>query len=129
MVAGLGGPIELRIRRPAASIFVHGDVFASKVTWVYISLQDATGDVKGFASVSVPGSAVPGDVEGPSLRFDIDVAIPPDLVDRSVWVQAIAYDATGAVVGTTRVGIRADGGPVDGPQGFQIGLGQVTAAT
>jgi hypothetical protein len=119
VIAGLGGPLELRIRRPAASIFVHGDVFAPNVTWVYISLQDATGDVEGFASVSVPGAAGPRSTEGPSLRFDIDVAIPSDLVGADVWVQAIAYDATGAVVGTTRIGIRPDGGPVNGPRGFR----------
>lgn len=109
VTGGLGGPLELQIRRPAASIFVHGDVFALKVTWVFISLQDAAGEVKGWASVSIPGAAVPGAIDGPSLRFDVDVAVPPDLHDRPVWVQAVAYDATGKVVGTTRVGIQPDG--------------------
>jgi hypothetical protein len=115
LTGGLGGPLELRIRRPAASIFVHGDVFAPKVTWVFVSLQDSRGDVKGFASVSVPGSAVAGSLDGPSLRFDLDVAVPPELAGQAVWVQAIAYDAAGKVVGTVRVGVAADGNPVDGP--------------
>lgn len=118
VVGSFGGPVELTIRRQSEGIFVHGDVFVPSVTWVYVSLLDAVGQMAGWASVSVPGAAGPALEDGPSLRFDVDVTIPPRLSDRTLWIQAMAYDGSGKVIGSARVGVRPDGGPVDGPQGL-----------
>jgi hypothetical protein len=96
------GDIQLLARRARASIFVHGDVFIPKVTWVFVSLQDDSGNVAGWASVSVPGSAGPGVGAGPTLRFDVELAVPDAFAGR-LWISANAYDSGGSLVSTTRM--------------------------
>jgi hypothetical protein len=100
------GAIELLARRQAGAMFVHGDVFVPRVTWVYVSLQDDTGDVAGWASVSVPGAAGPGKEDGPTLRFDVELPVPERFAGR-VWLSANAYDADGALIATVRLGVPA----------------------
>ena len=102
------GPIQIVARRYAQGIFVHGDVFVPRVTWVFVSLQDDEGRVAGWASVSVPGAAGPGVGNGPSLRFDVEVAVP-DAYDGRLWIQANAYDANGERVASTRFPVPPDG--------------------
>lgn len=96
------GDLQLQAKRHPESIFVHGDVFVPRVTWVFVSLQDDSGLVAGWASVSVPGAAGPAASGGPTLRFDIEVAIPAAFVGR-LWVQAQAYDSGNGLVATARL--------------------------
>jgi hypothetical protein len=96
------GDIELLARRARASIFVHGDVFVPGVTWVFVSLQDDGGNVAGWASVSVPGAAGPGVGTGPTLRFDVELAVPDAFAGR-LWITANAYDSAGSPVTSTRL--------------------------
>ncbi|HUG30730.1 MAG TPA: hypothetical protein VMQ65_09505 [Candidatus Limnocylindria bacterium] len=110
------GPIQIVARRHPETMFIHGDVFVPRVTWVFVSLQDDAGRVAGWASVSVPGAAGPGVGNGPTLRFDVEVAVPVGYEDR-LWIQANAYDADGAQVASTRLevppgGENAAAGPV-----------------
>jgi hypothetical protein len=98
------GPIQLEATRQPSSVFVHGDVFAKRITWVFLALQSLDGRVGGWASVSVPGSASAPTRSGtPALRFDVELNVPTDLATGVLVVQANAYDASGALVGTTRV--------------------------
>ena len=106
-----GGPVMLQLRRHPETLFVHGDVFVVGVTWVFVALIDDTGRVAGWTSVSVPGGAGATQGDRPTLRFDVELAMP-DWATERLWVQATAYDGTGAVVGTERLGIGPDGGPV-----------------
>ena len=103
------GDLELLAKRRAETIFVHGDVYAPGVTWVYMSLRDDAGQIAGWASVSVPGAAGPAASGAPSLRFDVELAIP-DTFSGRLWVQAHAYDARFGLVATARVDT-----PVAGP--------------
>jgi hypothetical protein len=96
------GDIELLARRSSASIFVHGDVFVPMVTWVFVSLQDDRGDVAGWASVSVPGAAGAGSIGGPTLRFDVELAVPATF-SGPLWITGNAYDAGGHLVTSTRL--------------------------
>ena len=102
------GPIQIVARRHPETMFIHGDVFVARVTWVFVSLQDDAGRVAGWASVSVPGAAGPGVGNGPTLRFDVEVAVPDGYEDR-LWIQANAYDADGAQVASTRLEVPPDG--------------------
>ncbi len=102
------GPIELLARRHPETMFVHGDVFVPRVTWVFVSLQDDDGRVAGWASVSVPGAAGPGIGSGPTMRFDVEVALPDGYEDR-LWIQANAYDADGAQIANVRLEVPPDG--------------------
>lgn len=102
------GPIALVARRHPESIYVHGDVFVPRVTWVFVSLQDDAGRVAGWASVSVPGAAGPGSGDRPTLRFDVEVAVP-DGYEGRLWIQANAYDADGAQVASSRLEVPPDG--------------------
>ena len=102
------GPIQIVARRHPETMFIHGDVFVPRVTWVFVSLQDDDGRVAGWASVSVPGAAGPGVGNGPTLRFDVEVAVP-DGYERRLWIQANAYDADGAQVASTRLEVPPDG--------------------
>ena len=43
------GPINLQASRHPSTVFVHGDVFAQQVTWVFVSLQSLDGQVGGWA--------------------------------------------------------------------------------
>jgi hypothetical protein len=98
------GPIQLEATRQPSSVFVHGDVFAKRITWVFVALQSLDGQVGGWASVSVPGSASAPTRSGtPALRFDVELNVPTDLATGVLIVQANAYDASGALVGTTSV--------------------------
>lgn len=108
------GPIQIVARRHPETIFIHGDVFVPRVTWVFVSLQDDAGRVAGWASVSVPGAAGPGVGNGPTLRFDVEVAVPVGYEDR-LWIQANAYDADGAQVASTRLEVPPDGEEATGP--------------
>ena len=114
--------IRLRARRHPETTYVHGDVYVAGVTWVFISIQDTSGRVAGWASVSVPGAAGPTNDDTPTLRFDVEVAVPPSYDDRSIWIQANAYDALGRIVESTRMEMLADGNPGAGaivaPDGF-----------
>ena len=96
------GPIELSASRRAEGVFVHGDVFVPKVTWVYVSLRDALGRTASWASVSVPGAAGAAPGTGPSLRFDVDLAVPAGY-DGPLALFANAYDSKGLLVGSTQL--------------------------
>lgn len=98
------GPVQLRATRSAHSVFVHGDVFVPRTTWVYVSLRDQAGNVAGWASVSVPGSAGPAQSDGPNLRFDVELALP-DTFDGELWVNANAYDADSTVIASARLAV------------------------
>jgi hypothetical protein len=98
------GPIQLQAKRRAETVFVHGDVFAVNITWVFLSLRGPDGRVAGWASVSVPGSASMVSGSGaPALRFDLELAVPSDFNRGGLVVQANAYNAHGALVESTGV--------------------------
>jgi hypothetical protein len=100
------GPLVLKARRNAATVYVHGDVFAPRVTWMYVALQDASGRVAGWTSVSVPD---PGSLASPApdgaapMLFDVEVAVPADTYPGLILVFAHAHDADGALVGTAQL--------------------------
>ena len=102
------GPIQIVARRHPETMYIHGDVFVPRVTWVFVSLQDDDGRVAGWASVSVPGAAGPGLEDGPTMRFDVEVALP-DGYEGRLWIQANAYDADGAQVASSRLEVPRDG--------------------
>lgn len=94
--------VRLQVQRQPDGMFVHGDVYVNKVTWVFVSLRDASGTVTGWASVSVPGAAGPGVRGGPTMRFDVELAVPADFTGP-VTIQATAYDGSGRVIGSTQM--------------------------
>jgi hypothetical protein len=96
------GPIQLVAQPSATGMFVHGDVFVPRVTWVYVSLSDDAGNIAGWASVSVPGAAGPGRGAGPTLRFDVELALQPAF-DGRLWISANAYDDAGTLIAGTRI--------------------------
>lgn len=117
------GPIEIHARRHPETMYVHGDVFVERVTWVFVSLQDASGRVAGWASVSVPGAAGPGVDDGPTLRFDVELAVPGAFNDGSLWIQVNAHDTEGKLIAKARLEIDRDGrGPVSAAPGFRPGV-------
>ena len=97
------GPLVLAAQREVDSVFVHGDVFVERVTWVFVSVQDASGRIAGWASVSVPGAAGPAVGDGPAMRFDLEVAAPYDDFPTALELQAIAYDSTGRIIAVGRI--------------------------
>ena len=99
------GPIVLKARRNAATVYVHGDVFAPRGTWIYVALQDAAGRVAGWTSVSMPEPGVPSSSAGgaPPMLFDVEVAVPADTYPGLILVFAHAHDADGALVGTAQL--------------------------
>jgi hypothetical protein len=111
IVATPSGPVELLVRRHPETMFVHGDVFVEQARWVFVSLQNSAGRVAGWASVSVPGAAGPATGDGPTLRFDLELAVPSDFVDGPIWIQAYAYDSQGRIAASARLGTNADGSP------------------
>lgn len=98
------GPLVLTAVRHPESMYVHGDLTAERVTWIYVGLQDERGRVAGWASVNMPGPGLPvpdGDV--PTLRFDLDLAVPSVNYPGPVIVIANAYDADGRLAASTRL--------------------------
>lgn len=117
------GPIVITARRHPETMYVHGDVFVDHVTWVFVSLRDRTGRVAGWASVSVPGAAGRGEEDGPSLRFDVELAVPQHLTAGSLWIHANAHDAGGRLMASTELEIDRNGnGPVPAKLGFRPGV-------
>ena len=117
------GPIVIHARRHPETIYVHGDVFVEQVTWVFVSLQDVSGRVAGWASVSVPGAAGSGVDDGPTLRFDVELTVPSDLNNGSLWIQVNAHNSAGKLVANTRLEIDRDGrGPVSAAPGARPGV-------
>lgn len=100
------GLLELKAYRLPGSVSVHGDVFVAHVTWVFVSLHDETGRVVGWTSVSVPGAVGPARGTGPTLRFDVQLTVP-DGFAGGLWLDAIAYDASGAS-GALAASVRLD---------------------
>jgi hypothetical protein len=94
--------IRIEAQRHPGTIYVHGDVYVANVTWVFVSLRDAAGRVAGWASVSVPGAAGPALKDGPTLRFDVELAVPAEF-SGPLWIQANAYDQTARIIGSTRL--------------------------
>lgn len=99
------GPLVLKARRNAATVYVHGDVFAPRVTWIYVALQDPAGRVAGWTSVSMPdpGGRSPAASDSAPLLFDVEVTVPADTYPGSIFVFAHAHDADGALVGTAQL--------------------------
>jgi hypothetical protein len=106
------GPIVLQARRHPETVYVHGDVFVDRVTWVFVSVQDAAGRIAGWASVSIPASAMPAASDVPTLRFDVELALPPAAADGLLRIHASAHDADGRLVATARVEMDAEGNAV-----------------
>jgi hypothetical protein len=103
------GPIVLQARRHPETVYVHGDVFVDRVTWVFVSLQDGAGRIAGWASVSIPASTLPAASGVPTLRFDVELALPPAAADGLLRIHASAHDADGRLVATARVEMDAEG--------------------
>ena len=102
------GPMQIQAKRHPQTIFVHGDIAANQITWVYVGVLDDVGRVAGWTSVSLPGAAGANKLGGPTLRFDTELAIPSDFTGR-LWVRAQAYDSSGKVVASASVEIPAAG--------------------
>jgi hypothetical protein len=102
------GPISLQATRHPSTVFVHGDVFAQRVTWIFVSLQSLDGQVGGWASVSIPGAAGDGGDHRPALRFDVELAIPTTMAAGVLAIQANAYDAAGNLVASTGVRLASE---------------------
>ena len=94
------GEVQLLGRRHPETLFVHGEVYVARVTWLFVSLRNDAGRVTGWASVSVPGAAGPNAGTGPTLRFDLELPLPDEGFDGAIWVHADAYDADGTLVTT-----------------------------
>lgn len=102
------GPIQLQAQRHASSVFVHGDIYAADITWVFFSLQGPDGRVAGWASVSMPGSVGPAAASGgPAMRFDVELAVPSDFNEGTLLVLAHAYNTHGVLVSATSVHLRS----------------------
>jgi hypothetical protein len=114
-VSTFGSKLLLQVRRGSVTVYLHGDVWARGVSWVYVSVLDGEGRVAGWASVSVPGGAAAGTSDVPSLRFDTEVAIPAWAADEVLWVQATGYDTTAKIVASAQLGVERDGGPAESP--------------
>jgi hypothetical protein len=111
------GAITLKARRHPETMFVHGDVFVERVTWVFVSLHDEASRVVGWASVSVPGAAGPGVEGGPTLRFDVELLLPEYALGEILWIQANAYDVGGGMIASTRLEAPPDGSGQPAPEG------------
>jgi hypothetical protein len=106
------GAIQLLAQRHVRTVYIHGDIYAVDITWVFFSLQAADGRVAGWASVSVPGSAGVAAASGaPALRFDVELAVPSDFSQGPLVVLAHAYNAHGLLVSATSLDLRRDGDP------------------
>ncbi len=102
------GPIQMELVRTSASIFVHADIHARHVAWVFVQVQTVSGRVAGWASMSFPGSVDPPAeaTDGrdlPALRFDVELVIPEDMRSGQLWTQVNVYDNLGQRVATSRL--------------------------
>jgi len=110
------GPIQLLAQRHARTVYIHGDIYAVDITWVFFSLQGTDGRVAGWASVSVPGSVgVAAPSGAPALRFDVELAVPSDFNQGGLLVLAHAYNAHGVLVSATSVDLRREADPTTTP--------------
>jgi hypothetical protein len=62
----------------------------------------------------VPGGVGPGQDHQPALRFDVEIPVPEWATSR-LWVQVAAYDATGRVVASERLGVDVGDVPLTVP--------------
>jgi hypothetical protein len=97
------GPLQLVAQRQLDSVFVHGDVFAPGVTWVYLSLKDPSGRIAGWASVSAPGGVGSRDDDGPTMRFDLQLAAPDANFPSPLELVATAYGKDGATLASASI--------------------------
>lgn len=104
------GQLRLAVQPQSSTMYVHGDVYVVDVTWVFVSLQDASGRVASWASVSVPGAAGPAVGSGPTLRFDVDLAVPAGF-SGPLSIQANAYDNTARIIGSARLVVNPGDAP------------------
>ena len=126
VVSRTDGAIKIYAQRNATSTYIHGDVFVPGVASVFLSLQDTSGLVAGWAAASIPAGASPASTRmgstKPMLQLDVEVAVPASFANGSLWIQANAYDALGRIVDTTRFEVLADGqagaGATAAPSGF-----------
>ena len=116
-----GSPIELTIRRHPASMFIHGDVSVAGVSWVFVNISDGDGRIAGWTQVSVPGGAAAPRGTGPTLRFDVELALP-DWATGPLSVRANAYASDGNIVASEELGVDVDGSPLVGGRG-RLGIG------
>ena len=114
IVSAVTADMELTVRRHPETLFLHGDVLIDDVTWVFVSLRDERGRIAGWTSVSVPGGVNQPAGDGPTLRFDVELAVPSESFSGPLWVQVNAYDSSGAVA-SAEVGVAADGGQLEAP--------------
>jgi len=75
--------IRLAVQRQPSGMFVYGDVYVARVTWVFVSLRDPFGDRH---RVGVGERARRGRARRPrrpTMRFDVELAVPADSPARS----------------------------------------------
>jgi hypothetical protein len=71
--------------------------------WVFLSIQTDNGRVAGWTSLSFPNAVGSADEDPPALRFDVELAVPTDMLADRLWTQANIYDSIGRQVGTARL--------------------------
>jgi hypothetical protein len=116
-----GSPIELTIRRHPASMFVHGDVSVAGVSWLFVNITSDDGRIAGWTQVSVPGGASAPRATGPTLRFDVELALPA-WATGPLSVRANAYASDGNGVASEELWVDVDGSLLVGGHG-RLGVG------
>lgn len=100
--ASQNGPISVLATRRPSMVTVYGAVNLQQVTRVLVTMQSLDGQPAGSTSAVVPESSGEGKDHLPPLGFNLQLAVPTELVDRILVVQTSAYDKLGRLLATTR---------------------------
>lgn len=91
--------IAVSITPSARGVDLTGTVLSKAVVWVFVSVQDASGNVESWQSVSTEDPGFRPDQQ-PSFTMRIDV--PSRAAGQPVWIEANAYNAIGRKLGSVR---------------------------
>lgn len=91
--------IAVSVKPVAGGVAVTGTVLSDAVVWVFVSVQDASGNVETWRSISSEDPAFRPD-HRPS--FTMQLLVSPQPGGQRVWIEANAYNAIGRKVGSVR---------------------------
>jgi hypothetical protein len=99
--SGPASLVVLDLRPVGSHLFVHGDVFSIAVDAVSVALVDSEGAVAARERVHLPGGSRSLWTD-PNLRFDVQFAVPDEMMGDGLSVEVTAFDLGGTRVAIVR---------------------------
>ena len=97
--AVVASTVRADVQADGRYVFVHGEVYSSRVVEVVVALQNRAGRTKDARRVHLPAGSTAFRI-GAVDRFEVQFERPTSRIDASVTIEIVCYDETGEPIAT-----------------------------